>query len=83
MKKIDARKLSKKQLLKKRKLAIELRESGVANKEVSKIVGISAQTISLYYSRYKKDNSTIFNIKDAGPKKKVWFIKKKLNICGN
>lgn len=76
MKKIDARKLSRKQLLKKRKLVIELRENGISNKEVSKITGISPQTISLYYSQYKKDSSSIYKIESAGPKKKVWFIKK-------
>ncbi|WP_456389172.1 helix-turn-helix transcriptional regulator [Hydrogenimonas sp.] len=52
--KIDARKLSPRELMEKRKIVIRLREKGVSNKEVAQIVGISAQTTSTYYSRYKK-----------------------------
>ena len=49
MEKIDARKLSPRELSEKRRIAIKLREKGIANKEVAEIVGISAQTISTYY----------------------------------
>lgn len=76
MGKIDARKLSTEELIIKRELAIKLRKDGIPNKEVAEITGISPQTISLYYSRYKKNDPSIFNIKDSGPKKKVWFLKK-------
>ena len=71
MEKIDARKLSPRELSEKRRIAIELREKGIANKEVAEIVGISAQTISTYYSQYKKDGSNIFKVKNAGRPKNV------------
>jgi len=64
--KIDARKLTPRELLAKRKIAIKLREKGVPNKEVAQIVGISAQTISIYYTRYKKEGKKIFKVKSAG-----------------
>ena len=54
MEKIDARKLSPRELSEKRKIAIKLRKRGIPNKEVAEIVGISAQTISTYYTQYKK-----------------------------
>lgn len=56
MEKIDARKLSPRELSEKRKIAIKLREKGVPNKEVAEIVGISAQTISTYYYSTDKLN---------------------------
>ena len=71
MEKIDARKLSPRELSEKRRIAIKLREKGIANKEVAEIVGISAQTISTYYSQYKKDGSNIFKVKNAGRPKNV------------
>ncbi len=64
MEKIDARKLSPRELSEKRKIAIKLREKGIPNKEVAKIVGISAQTISTYYSVYKKEGKKIFKVKN-------------------
>jgi len=70
MEKIDARKLSPRELSEKRKIAIKLREKGVPNKEVAEIVGISAQTISTYYSRYKKEGKSVFKVKNAGRPKK-------------
>ena len=66
MEKIDARKLSPRELSEKRKIAIKLREKGVPNKEVAEIVGISPQTISTYYSAYKKEGNKIFRVKKAG-----------------
>ena len=66
MEKIDARKLSPRELSEKRKIAIKLREKGVPNKEVAEIVGISPQTISTYYSAYKKEGNKIFKVKKAG-----------------
>ena len=64
--KIDARKLSPRELSEKRKIAIRLREKGISNKEVSEIVGISEQTISTYYSLYKKEGKKIFKVKNPG-----------------
>ena len=66
MEKIDARKLSPRELSEKRKIAIKLREKGIPNKEVAEIVGISVQTISTYYSAYKKEGKKIFKVKNAG-----------------
>ncbi len=40
MEKIDARKLSPRELSEKRRIAIKLREKGIANKEVEEIVRI-------------------------------------------
>lgn len=71
MEKIDARKLSPRELSEKRKIAIKLREKGIPNKEVAQIVGISAQTISTYYSQYKKDGNKVFKVKNAGRPKNV------------
>jgi transposase len=71
MEKIDARALTPRELSEKRKIAIKLREKGVPNKEVAEIVGISAQTISTYFSRYKKEGDAIFKVKNAGRPKKV------------
>jgi transposase len=66
MEKIDARKLTPRELSEKRKIAIKLREKGVPNKEVAQIVGISAQTISTYYTRYKQEGKKVFKVKSAG-----------------
>ena len=66
MEKIDARKLSPRELSEKRKIAIKLREKGIPNKEGAEIVGISVQTISTYYSAYKKEGKKIFKVKNAG-----------------
>jgi len=74
MEKIDARKLTPRELSEKRKIAIKLRERGVPNKEVAQIVGISAQTISTYYTRYKKEGKKIFKVKSAGRPKNTGKI---------
>lgn len=74
MEKIDARKLTPRELSEKRKIAIRLREKGIPNKEVAEIVGISAQTISTYYSKYKKDGKKVFKVKSAGRPKNVGKI---------
>ena len=71
MEKIDARKLTPRELSKKRKIAIKLREKGLPNKEVAEIVGISAQTVSTYYTRYKKERKKIFKVKSAGRPKNI------------
>ena len=71
MEKIDARKLTPRELSEKRKIAIRLREKGMPNKEVAEIVGISAQTISTYYSRYKREGKKVFKVKSAGRPKNV------------
>ncbi len=71
MEKIDARKLSPRELMEKRKIVIKLREKGISNKEVAQIVGISPQTTSGYYSRYKKEGKASLKVKQAGRPKKV------------
>ena len=71
MEKIDARKLTPRELSEKRKIAISLRKKGMPNKEVAEIVGISAQTISTYYSRYKREGKKVFKVKSAGRPKNV------------
>lgn len=71
MEKIDARKLTPRELSEKRKIAMKLREKGISNKEVAEIVGISAQTISTYYTQYKKDGAKMFKVKNAGRPKNV------------
>lgn len=71
MEKIDARKLTPREISEKRKIVIKLREKGISNNEVAKIVGISPQTTSLYYSNYKKYGKASFKVKEAGRPKKV------------
>lgn len=71
MEKIDARKLTPRELMEKRKIVIKLREKGIQNKEVAQIVGISPQTTSQYYSRYKKEGKSALKVKQAGRPKKV------------
>ena len=64
--KVDARKLSANVLEAKRKEAIKLRERGIKNSEVSKIVGISEQTISALYSKYKREDKKYCKLKKRG-----------------
>ena len=71
MEKIDARKLTPREIAEKRKIVVKLREKGVSNNEVAEIVGISPQTTSLYYSNYKKYGKDSFKVKHAGRPKKV------------
>jgi len=71
MEKIDARKLTPREISEKRKIVVKLREKGISNNEVAQIVGISPQTTSLYYSNYKKHGKESFKVKDAGRPKKV------------
>ncbi|WP_198304780.1 hypothetical protein [Arcobacter vandammei] len=71
MEKIDARKLTPRELSEKRKIAMRLRERGISSKEVAEIVGMSAQTISTYYTQYKKDGAKIFKVKNVGRPKNV------------
>ncbi len=66
MEKIDARKLTPGELMEKRKIVIKLREKGMTNREVARIVGISEQTTSVYYSRYKKEGKKSLKVKPAG-----------------
>jgi len=44
----------------------------MSNIEIAKIVGMSPQTTSQYYSRYKKEGKKIFKVKSAGRPKKSW-----------
>ena len=66
MEKIDARKLTPREITEKRKIVVKLREKGMSNNEVAQIVGISPQTTSLYYSNYKKYGKDSFKVKYAG-----------------
>jgi transposase len=70
MEKIDARKLTPRELSEKRKIVIKLREKGMPNIEIAKIVGMSPQTTSEYYSRYKKEGKKIFKVKSPGRPKR-------------
>ena len=63
MEKIDARKLTPREITEKRKIVVKLREKGMSNNEVAQIVGISPQTTSLYYSNYKKYGKDSFKVK--------------------
>jgi transposase len=51
----------------------------VPNKEVAEIVGISAQTISTYYTQYKNSGANVFKVKSAGrPKKSAISSREKI-----
>ena len=67
--KTDARKLSPEVLEEKRIMAIKLREKGIKNSEVSKIVGLSQQTISTHYNKYKKEGIGILKSVKRGRRK--------------
>jgi transposase len=69
MEKIDARKLSAEVLQERRMMAIKLRKRGISNKEVAEIVGISATTVSQYWSRYQKEGSSGLKLKKRGRSK--------------
>lgn len=71
MEKIDARKLTPRELSEKRKIIVKLRKKGVSNKEVADIVGMSPQTTSEHYARYKREGDAVFKVKSAGRPKKV------------
>lgn len=66
MEKIDARKLTPRELSEKRKIVIKLRKKGMSNKEVAEIVGVSPQTTSGYYAQYKREGKKVFDVKSAG-----------------
>jgi len=57
--KVDARKVSTEVQQEKRDIAIKLRQKGVSNLEVAKIVGVHHCTVSQWYSKYKKDKSLL------------------------
>lgn len=69
--KIDARHLSPEVLEERRKLAIRLRLKGIKNKEVAKMVGLSPQTVSTHYTRYKKEGIGALKSAKRGRPKKV------------
>ena len=75
MEKIDGRKLTPKELSGLRKIVIKLRNKGMPNKEVAKIVGISATVCSTYYSLYKKEGNKVFKIRKEAKKQKadIWW----------
>jgi uncharacterized protein YjcR len=57
--KIDARKISTQAQQEKRDIAMRLRDAGMENIEVAKIVGVHHYTVSQWYSKYKRDKSLI------------------------
>lgn len=57
--KIDARHLSPEVLEEKRKTAVKLRDRGMKNTEVAEIVGLSPQTVSTHYAKYKKEGAKV------------------------
>ena len=66
MKKIEGRKLTPTELSDRKKLVVKLREKGLSNKEVAKLVGLPPQTTSSYYAQYKKEGNKSFHVKSAG-----------------
>lgn len=52
--KVDARKLDTAAQQEKRNIAIKMRESGVKNDEVARIVGVHRTTVSEWYRRFKE-----------------------------
>ena len=66
--KIDARKIDTAAQQEKRNIAVKMREKGMRNNEVAKIVGVNPATVSQWYSKYKKDRSLI-KIQVRGRKK--------------
>lgn len=69
--KIDARQLSKEAQEEKRKLAIRLRKKGMKNIDVAKIVGLTPQTVSTYYAKYKKEGIKALTSDNRGRPKNV------------
>ncbi len=57
--KIDARKLSTQAQQEKRNIAMKLRDKGMKNIEVANIIGVHHSTVSVWYSKYKKDKKSI------------------------
>ena len=45
---------------------VELRQNGLTNKEISKILGVSAQTISLRYNEYLRRQENDMGTEDLG-----------------
>ena len=80
---IDARKLSSSEQVKKRRNVIKLREEGVKNKEVARILGLPEQTISTIYNRYKREGGNSLLLKKRGRSKgdaKILSEKQELQI---
>ncbi len=59
--KIDARKISTQAQQEKRDIAMRLRDAGMKNIEVAKIVGVHHCTVSQWYSKYQRDKSPYKN----------------------
>ncbi len=66
--KIDARHLSQEVLEEKRKIIVKLRNSGMKNKEVAKIVDLSPQTTSICYTKHNK-----YGLIALKSKKRSWY----------
>ena len=66
--KIDARKLNTEAQQEKRNIAVKLREKGMCNDEIAKIVGVHHCTVSQWYSKYKSDKKAL-KIKARGRRK--------------
>lgn len=70
MERIDARKLTREELVRLRRLVVRMRKRGVPNKEVAELVGLPPQTTSEYYSRYRREGEAFFRVRQAGKPKK-------------
>lgn len=70
-KKIDGRKLDKKTLQYLRYRAIKLREDGISNNDIAKILGVNKETTSKWYSAYKRDGAKAIKVKKTGRPKNV------------
>jgi len=62
----DARRLSQEVLQERRMMAIKLRKSGMRNQDVARMVGISATTVSQYWSKYKQEGMKGLQLKRRG-----------------
>ena len=69
MERIDARKVDRRTLQFLRNRCIKLRESGVSNREVARILGVAEATSSKWYSAYKEGGKAALKVrKDGRPK---------------
>ncbi len=57
--KIDVKKISTQAQQEKRDAAMRLKDTGMKNIEVAKMVGVHYYTVSQWYSKYKRDTSLI------------------------
>jgi transposase len=63
---IDARKVDQKTLQYLRDRAISLKNDGKNNREIAKLLGIAEETVSRWYSAYKKAGDEALRVKKTG-----------------